>query len=141
MSAAFSSADPWVKYLAEMTTGFRSLALSDDNPDFEAALELTMEEYRVTKERSEILEKKISKMLQIKHAKVHHEYEIAQRKLTLLEKEGDLVRKIIPGVTTSGSEITGLQSFEGRKGFGGLVHPAIDFMNSEQLLCVVSYNF
>lgn len=130
MSAALSTADPWMKYLAEMnagTTGFGSLASGDHHLDFE----FTIEEYRVTKERLETLEEKISKMLQIKHAKARSEYEIAQRNLTLLEKEGDLVRKVIPGMSTSHNGITATHPYEGKKGVGRLILPNINFMNSE----------
>jgi hypothetical protein len=126
MALAFSAVDPWKNYLAAMTAGVPG----DAHVEVEATLERMMEEHRATKGHLDILERNIAKMLGMEQDKLRSEYEVAQRKLMLLEKEGNLVRKVIPGVRSSGDEISGMHFYEGKKP-GRVPLPELDFMNGE----------
>lgn len=113
MLAAHNS---WLRYFTELSTkslitldakandvqgdGARTSVSPDQEMDFEAALQETLAEYGATRDRLEMLEKKLEKMLEIKETKVRSDYEMARRNLELLEREGSVIRQIIAGTPT-----------------------------------------
>ncbi|PVF92538.1 hypothetical protein CPB86DRAFT_177590 [Serendipita vermifera] len=107
MSSLFSAQNSWIRYFTELSTGS---ALSSDGShattrvegadaesgmDFEAVLQRIITEYGATKDHLEMLEKKLTKMLEIKEAKARSDYEIAKKNYALSEKETTLIRQIL----------------------------------------------
>ncbi|KIM27101.1 hypothetical protein M408DRAFT_9500 [Serendipita vermifera MAFF 305830] len=103
MSMLISAQSSWLRYFTELSIGGTSRVESgksepDTNEgelDFDAVLQKTIAEYGATRDHLEMLEKKLSKMIEIKEAKARNDYELAKRNLALSEKEGQLVRKIL----------------------------------------------
>lgn len=96
-----------MRYFTELSTG--SVASSDGSHattkvdgadtesgmDFEVVLQRTITEYGATKDHMDILEKKLTKMLEIKEAKARSDFEIAKKNYALSEKETTLIKQIL----------------------------------------------
>jgi len=109
----FSAHNSWLRYFTELsstslipadarsTDPLRgSLGGGEQELDFDAALQETLAEYGATRDRLEMLEKKLEKMLEIKEAKIKSEYEVAKRNMQLLDREGTVIRQIMAASPT-----------------------------------------
>jgi len=102
MSMLLSGQHSWLRYFTDLSSGYMGQPdgnskrdLSDGELDFDTALQKTIAEYGATKDHLEMLEKKLSKMVEIKEAKARSDYEVAKRNLEISEKEAALVRRIV----------------------------------------------
>ena len=102
MTMLLSGQSSWLRYFTELSSGYMGQAdanskrdINEAELDFDTVLQRTIAEYGATKDHMEMLEKKLSKMVEIKEAKARSDYEAAKRSLELSEKEAALVRKIV----------------------------------------------